>query len=59
MQSHFHSESQGIITSSENSLKTCSQFQIMLGKDFPKALLALNADLNFSTALLISYCLDG
>ena len=31
----------------------------MLGKDFPKALLALNADLNFSTALLISYYLDG
>ena len=45
--------------SSENSLETCSKRQIMLDKDFLKALLMLEADLNFSTSLLVSYCLNG
>ena len=39
--------------------ETCSRRQIVFGKDFLKALLALESDLNFSTSLLIYYCLNG
>ena len=58
MQSHFHPKSQGIITSSEDSLETCSRCQIVFVKDFQKALLVFSDYLNFSTSLLILYCLD-
>ena len=59
MQSHFHQKSQGIITSSGDSLETCSRRQIIFGKDFLKALLVFSDYLNFSTSSLILYCLDG
>ena len=59
MQPHFHLESQGIIKSSKNFLETCSRRQIVFGKDFLKALLVLESDLNFSTSLLIYYRLNG
>lgn len=59
MQSHFHPKSQGINTFSEDSLDTCSRRQIVLDKDFLKALLVLCDYLNFSTSSLISYCLDS
>ena len=59
MQSHFHLESQGINTFSEDSLETCSRRQIVLNKDFLRALLVLGDYLNFSTTSLISYYLDS
>ena len=59
MQSLLHLESQGIIMSSKDSLETCSKRQIVLGKDFLKALLVLGDYLYFSTSSLISYYLNG